>query len=266
VSFLEIELLDTSTPPREWSEESSSASEEQCIAAYEAIADEYDSPEHRTTGELTRLSCLAIDEPAVAVVFDRPGPSVVELGCGTGAFTVGLRQRMRGGRLLISDPSMRMLRHAERRLENLAGEAGDSPSHHALRSSARQILPRIATPPDLIAAGLADPYLSNSLLRQIRRASTVHTHFLVTVPTRRWAVVERGGRLGVPLELTRFRTQEGHIVRSPSLTLESDELAKRLSASGFRVVGHGTIESQTRSWKTPPEIAWALGRPAVSPV
>jgi SAM-dependent methyltransferase len=233
------------------------------IAAYDAIAEEYDDPQHRTTAELGRLSRIAVCEAPVDAAFGRVHPLIVELGCGTGAFTVNLARRMQGGQLVITDPSLRMLRQAVRNVASATAE-GPRVSSLALCASAVEVLQSLATPPDLIAAGLADPYLSEALLRDARRISTTDTHMLVTVPTRRWAVAERAGRLDIPLQQTRFRTRNGGVVHSRSVALEPGELAEWLSASGFRAIAHGAIESHEESWDPRPEIAWALGRPAVS--
>lgn len=238
-------------------------SSDDSIAAYDAIAEEYDSPQHRTTGELGRLSRRAVCEAPIEDVFSRSNALIVELGCGTGAFTAELVRRMHGGQLLITDPSMRMLRRAVRHLADGTAETG-AISSLALCASAAETLPRLAVAPDLIAAGLADPYLSDSLFRDARRCSTAFTRVLVTVPTRRWAIAERQGRLRIPLDQTRFRTRKGHTVHSRSLTLDPDELASSFSANGFQVVAHGAIEANAGDWNPRPEIAWALGRPTVA--
>lgn len=230
------------------------------VAAYDAIASEYDQPWHRTTRELERLSASALRSAPLEETLSRPNPLVVELGCGTGAFSAELSERMSGGRLLLSDPAGCMLRRATSRLA--ATDAGIS--NVALQASAARVLSQLASPPALIAAGLADPFLSQSLLRTALRVADRETRVLVTVPTRRWAAVERRERLGIPIDQTRFRTITGGAVYSRSLALDANDLAELFASSGFAVVAHGAVAADPGEWSPAPEVAWTLGRPIVA--
>jgi hypothetical protein len=232
------------------------------IAAYDAIANEYDQPAHRTTRELERLSALALSAAPLGDVLTGPDPLVVELGCGTGAFSAALRKHMRGGQLLLSDPVGAMVSQAQNRL---AGGA-DGVAVVAFRASATEVLSRLESPPALIAAGLADPYLSSALLRLVMRAADRETQMLVTVPTRSWATVERGERLRVPIDRTRFRTAGGDAVHSRSFTFDPDELVEFFGGNGFVVDSHGAIATESEGWDPVPEVSWALARPVLVPV
>jgi SAM-dependent methyltransferase len=232
------------------------------LAAYGTIAEEYDQPWHRTTRELERLSAIALREAPLDGVFVEPKPLVVELGCGTGAFSIGLSARMGMGQLLLSDPVAAMVSRAQSRL----AAAGSAVSTVAFRATAAEILARLESPPALIAAGLADPYLSPSLLRLAMRVADRTTHMLVTVPTRGWAAVERGERLRIPIDRTRFNTIAGGAVHSRSLTLDADDLAELFAANGFAVTAHGTVATDSEGWVAAPEISWALARPVVAAV
>jgi precorrin-6B methylase 2 len=230
------------------------------VAAYEAIAGEYDQPWHRTTRELERLSALALRSAPLDGVLSRPNPLVVELGCGTGAFSVELVKRMSGGQILLSDPAEGMLRRAMNRLA--ATDAGVA--NIALRAPAASVLSQLVSPPALIAAGLADPFLSQPLLRTALRAADPETRVVVTVPTHRWAMVERGKRLGIPIDQTRFRTVTGGAVRSRSLSLDANDLVELFASSGFAVIAHGTITADPGEWSPAPEVAWTIGRPIIA--
>ncbi len=232
------------------------------LAAYYAIAEEYDQPWHRTTRELERLSAIALHEAPLDDILADPKPLVVELGCGTGAFSVELSARMRTGQLLLSDPVAAMVSRAQSRL----AAAGSAVSTVAFRATAAEILARLESPPALIAAGLADPYLSPSLLRLGMRVADLATHMLVTVPTRGWAAVERGERLRIPIDRTRFNTVAGGAVHSRSLTFDADDLAEFFTGNGFAVVAHGTVATDCGGWDPVPEISWALARPVVAAV
>jgi SAM-dependent methyltransferase len=265
VNFLKVDSAGMESGSSARVDSGSSVRVDESVAAYDAIAEEYDSPQHRTTGELGRLSRLALQAAPLDDVFDGADPLVVELGCGTGAFTAALAERMRGGRLLITDPAARMLRLAVRQLAP-GPRAGRRIASFALRASAAEILPIIATPPDLIVASLADPYLSESLFHDARLAGNRGTRMLVTVPSRRWAIEERRDRLRIPLDRTRFRTEGGNTVHSRSLALDPDELAGHFATAGFEAIAHGAIATDAPSWSPRPEVSWALGRPLLEAV
>jgi hypothetical protein len=116
----------------------------------------------------------------------------------------------------------------------------------------------------VIAAGLADPYLSHSLLQALVRIGHRDTRVFVTVPSRRWAIAERE-RLGVPIDRTRFRTTAGDEVFSRSVTLDAPELRDLFEQSGLRRVESGTIAAEDWIGDPQPEIAWAVGRPTLAP-
>lgn len=227
------------------------------IAAYAALAEEYDGVEHRTTRELERLSCLSLAEAPMDEVLGRPNPFVIELGCGTGAFTIELARHMQAGRLLITDPVAPMVHRAINRVSAVA--AADGPSLVPLRATAGEALAKTAIDPDLVAAGLADPYLTDSLLHAAVRVARPGMRLLITVPTRRWATDERLKRLQIPLQETRFRIADGRTVHSRSLTLDPDQLAELISSSGFDVIASGEIQSSITGWNPRPGISWILG-------
>lgn len=234
------------------------------IVAYNSIADEYDEPEHRTTRELERLSRAALRKAPIDDLLRRPDLSVLELGCGTGALTVELAKCLRESQLVITDPAARMLRRAWRRLNDGSPQGKRKTKIFSLTASAAEILPKLVVPPDLIAAGLADPYISESLLREVIRASHRDTWMFVTLPTRRWAIEERQGRLRIPLTQTRFRTKQGEAVFSRSLALEADELSELFATNGFDVAAYGAIATEASGWDPQPEVAWAISRPILA--
>ena len=233
--------------------------EARSIATYDALAAEYDSAEHRATRELERLSGLAL---VAAGILERlgPDPTLVELGSGTGALSRRIAVAAAGGCLLLSDPAPRMLRRAESAVAGLGGAA-----KVALRGSAVEILGRLASPPSAIFAGLADPYLGDPLLAALRRACGPETLVFCSVPSRRWAVVERGRRLGIALDQTRFRTQEGGELYSRSLCLDAEELAGLFLVGGFEIRGGGSEPAASPDQDGAPEVAWVAARPRLAP-
>ncbi len=231
-------------------------SQAQSIASYDALAVEYDGVEHRTTRELERLSGLGLEASGL---FGRlgPDPLMVEVGSGTGALSREIAAAKPGGCLLLSDPAPRMLRRAE----DAVAAADGVLAAIALRGPAVEILDRLVSRPAAILAGLADPYLSESLVVALRRACAPQTLVFCSVPSRRWAEVERGQRLGIAPDQTRFRTREGDAVYSRSLCLDSKELVELFAAGGFEVLADGSERAGAVGWDPAPEVAWVAVRP-----
>ncbi len=184
---------------------------------------------------------------------------MLEVGAGTGVLTEALLRSMRDGYLVFSDPARGMVARAT---ERLAGIGKSSPAVPMI-AGASEMATKVGFSPDVIAAGLADPYLSHSLLQALARVGGRDTRVFVTVPSRRWAVAERQ-RLGVPIDRTRFRTAAGDEVFSRSLVLDASELRDLFEQSGLRRVESGTIAAEDWIGDPQPEIAWAVGQPMLA--
>ena len=184
-------------------------------------------------------------------------PWVVEIGAGTGALTLGLLTTQRVHRLLVTDPAARMLGRALAKVESL----DPSTQVEGLHASATEVLSGLPHSPDLIVAGLADPYFSPEFLWQVRRVSGPHTYVFVTLPGSDWAAAERGARLQLPLDQTRFRMANGICLRSRSTTMHELELAGMFEACDFHAVRHGTVRLPATKRKPAPEVVWLLGHP-----
>jgi hypothetical protein len=166
---------------------------------------------------------------------------------------------MRGGYLVFSDPAPGMVARAT---EHLAEIEKSSPAVPMI-AGASETATSVGFRPDVIAAGLADPYLSRSLLQALVHAGRRDTRVFVTVPSRRWAIAERK-RLGIPIDRTRFRTVVGEEVFSRSLVLDSPELRDLFGQSGLQEVESGMITAKDWIGDPQPEIAWAVGRPTLA--
>ena len=116
----------------------------------------------------------------------------------------------------------------------------------------------IARAPDLIAAGLADPFLDEVNLKTLRASVADGTYLFLTVPSRRWARRERSERLGIPVDITRFRLQDGTVVFARSLTYDQDDLQRLVLGAGFAALAAGSERSDD-TWSRP-EVCWTLGR------
>jgi hypothetical protein len=173
--------------------------------------------------------------------------------------TEALLRPLRGGYFVFSDPAPGMVARAA---ERLAGIEKSSPVVPMI-AEASEMATRVGFRPDVIAAGLADPYLSHSLLQALVRIGHRDTHVFVTVPSRRWAIAERQ-RLGIPIDRTRFRTAAGDKVFSRSVTLDAPELRDLFEQSGLRRVESGTSAAEDWIGGPQPEIAWAVGRPTLA--
>jgi SAM-dependent methyltransferase len=229
-------------------------SPEDTVAAYERLADEYDSPEHRTTRALERLSADALGDSGLLRRDELTGCTILELGAGTGALTAQLLAGPRLGSIIVTEPSRAMLDRARERANGHADvEFCQEPAVAALLRHGRGA--------DVVVGALADPFLTEDLLHvafaELRRGAWL----FVTVPSRRWAVSERAGRLMIPVDRTRFRTHDGEIVWSSSSARDEGELRGLLSATRFDVVASGTLAASAASDDAPdPEIAWVLAR------
>jgi SAM-dependent methyltransferase len=236
-----------------------SPSARETIDCYDLLAAEYDSADHGTTRELERLSGLALGDSLLFKKM-RQDPVVLELGSGTGALSCRITREQRGGCLLLSDPAPRMLRRATR----AAATEDAAITTTSLCGSAEEILARLMSPPDAILGGLSDPYLSEALLKSLLGTCAPDTLVFFSVPSRRWARVEREQRLGVPLDRTRFRTNSGRTLFSRSLALDPNDLASLFRTSGIDVLEHGSKRSEDSDLHSPPEVSWVLGRPLLA--
>lgn len=217
-----------------------SAAEELTIAAYDALADEYDSSCHATTRELEKLSISLLVRLLSNKHGDRqPGNSeftyLCDIGCGTGIVPEELWSRgLTPSRLTMVDSSHRMLGHAASRIGNMVAET-DFVQASVFRKDELPCLP----PGAFVTAGLADPYCKRRALLNLRQSFASQGLLFLSVPSRRWALEERSKRIHVSPNRTRFRLRNGSVVVPFSYTYTEDELRALCTEAGFRIIRSG---------------------------
>jgi hypothetical protein len=218
--------------------------------AYEHVAGEYDGAEHHTTRILENLSRRAV-QCAYQQSHARPVHTILEIGAGTGALTGALLGAWPDAQVIATDPSHEMLAVLERKHGSAAGRLA------TVLAEVSSAIAASGGSPDLVAAGLADPFLDPPSLRELRAGMPRGSRLLLTVPSRSWARRERTGRLGIPLDNTRFRLRDGSVVFAKSLTYDEPDMRRLVGAAGFVAPTVGT-ERSTEVWSAP-EVCWALG-------
>ncbi len=226
------------------------------LSAYGRLASEYDQPTHRTTRVLEALSERGLRKAHQQADL-RAVEHVFEIGAGTGALTRAAIELWPNAHLIATDPSPEMLDVLKRRIVSLHPlvevAAADSSTAAGLSNVA----------PDVVVAGLADPYLDSCTAGDLRAICTSTTSLFVSTPSRSWAIRERHGRLGVDHNRTRFRLRDGSVVFAPSLTYDQEQLCELLRQAGFSILCADT-ERSTATW-THPQVCWVLARPTLTP-
>lgn len=221
------------------------------IETYDALADEYDRATHEATRSLEHASLTGLTD---AFTLIRRHDRILELGCGTGVATSVLLSRKQVQYILSSDPSIRMLARAVRKLPSVRAARiawVQMTANNALSNSSHF---------DLVVGSLADPYLDDRHARILAANLADHAHAFFSVPSRRWAVVERESRLGLPVEHTRFLSSNGSPLLARSYTYEPESLCDLFTSNGLHVVGSGWASGQRITDRPRPEISWVLVR------
>jgi SAM-dependent methyltransferase len=229
------------------------------VAAYDGVAAEYDDNSHATTRALERLSLEAYRRARPLERVADASPTVLELGAGTGVLTSLLVSEPSRGKLIVTDPASGMLAAVERVVEGQENvEVRQANAETALSAYDRSV--------DVVAAGLADPFLTAGFLR----ASLPHFQrnglLFLTVPSHRWALAERNERLDIPIESTRFRLASGAELMAASWTYDQSGLTNLVNGCGFAYIDGGTCTGKHSDGGPVPEVAWVLARPRISQV
>lgn len=225
--------------------------EAETVAAYEAVAAEYDESEHATTRALEDLGRAAWARATQGLVLETA--TVVEVGAGTGALSLEIATQLAGGATLwVTDASTGMLESARRKLSHVSAA-------RFARASAfhRETFPAAGTA-DLIVCGLADPYFIEPALPELGAVAQLRASLFVSVPLREWAEEERRVRLGVPADRTRFRLRDGREVTPYSATYTPHELVSLLGRHGWSEAASGALHTESSIGDVAPSIAWAL--------
>ena len=224
------------------------------IATYDRLAAEYDQVAHETTRGLEIASVESLSK-ALRLVARRT--HILELGCGTGVATEALSSVAGVRRIVATDPSQRMLEQAAIRLGNIR------PSLISWVNATAATALSHYSDVNLVVASLADPYLDGNIVQQLVTHLDQGAHAFFSVPSRRWANVERGTRLAISLDLTRFRLSDGSALYARSTTFEPDELENLFTTNGLEIVGSGFVSGSNIRGRPRPEVSWALVRRSV---
>lgn len=221
----------------------------QTLAAYSALAPEYGNSEHATTRSLEAASNRALSSIATKL-FHRSPARVLELGCGHGASSAQIMRSISPIELTVSDPVPEMLSRASSNLESFSGRTvfEQSDATEALFQSGDT---------ELVIAALADPYLDQDLLDHAFTVLRPRTRMFLSVPSRDWALRERTGRLGVPIDKTRFRLRDGSFVECRSNALSPRKLGAIVTDAGMELIASGSLFGpEVHNLET--EISWAV--------
>lgn len=221
------------------------------IATYDRLATEYDLAIHETTRSLESASIKGLGL-ALSLVSKRA--RILELGCGTGVATGLLSAGAGVATIIATDPSHRMLAQAAAKLSAITSRSVDWTAATASRALCDH------ADVDLVVGALSDPYLDETIVPKLAERLRPGTCAFFSVPSKRWAALERGTRLGVPMDQTRFRSVEGNVLYARSLTLEPDELERLLTAHGMHAVDAGAVDGPSLSEGPQPEVSWVLVR------
>ena len=209
------------------------------IATYDALACEYDLPEHHTTRVLEHLTTRAWS------LVTRGGllagkRKVTELGCGTGSFSrVLLDTLSEAVHFHLVDASRFMLAICRVKLRDQIQRR----EIRIIQSTVEDV--SVAAPlsdSSLIVAGLADPFLTDEAVAMIRRSSMITSYLFFTLPARDWAVAERRSLGLSDSTLTRFRSVTGRSLRARSYTYEETEIRQMLERHRFRIIQLGSLQ------------------------
>jgi len=201
------------------------------VPAYEKLALEYDSEEHRTTRILERESVDSIETLLERYPRLRQAEKVLEVGCGTGNLTrVILSHTPATAELVLLDSSKMMLKLAEARL---------SAAHRrTIKFRQASILSDVPTEAlgkfDLVVCGLADPYFVVDAVYRLRRLTKEDGFLIVSLPEKAWTVAERRERLDLPSNQTRFRLASGEVLKAYSFSYFEEELKDLLAEADFQ--------------------------------
>jgi SAM-dependent methyltransferase len=186
----------------------------------------------------------------------------LELGCGTGAFSLELIKSMSEGckhTLVDSSPTMAALCRVKVRKFI---EVGMARVVQLSMASVDTCLPPATY--DFVAASLGDPFLKPEALDSIRHVCTDSARLFVTFPEKGWA--ERQGEFtGSPSPTqTVIHDVLGRTHVPRSLTFTEGELRHALQRAGFSILQlgvktHTPVQGDTPMiWKHPPRIVYAL--------
>jgi SAM-dependent methyltransferase len=215
-------------------------------AAYEALAAEYDAPEHSTTRRLERLSNALVrswlEENYASYDASTNRLRVLEVGCGTGSLTEVMVETIGAISTIVAiDQSAAMIAVAGKRLNAKLGKASEL---RLLQQSVYSVGKRHGLAMfDLVIGGLVDPFLEPEALRCMVGAMHSGSRLVLTTPHRHWADWERRTRLHVAPTRTSFRLRDGSTVMPLSFTYLEEDLPALLGHAGLALHESRTLSA-----------------------
>lgn len=190
------------------------SSEPIAINPYAVLANEYYSPEHKTS----RNFDLVTKKIIAPWSSQNWSGKIVELGAGRGRATE-----------FLGVPSQ-ILVQADQCEEMLMIEPRES-CFLQIKCDARST-PFLNNSFNHAIAFLFDPFNDRAFYREVYRLLLKGGSFIGTLPNYTWGTFLRQS-LGLPLDQTRFLTKNGKVIFAPSLLSSNDELTRELTEVGF---------------------------------
>jgi SAM-dependent methyltransferase len=229
------------------------------VGSYDQLAPEYDLSAHEATRSLEKASLKGL-RTVQRLLASHGVRRALELGCGTGTATASLIDWDGLESVVASDPSAQMLASARGKVRaRSAIRRPGGPSLLWIQQTAVEAI-RAHGDVDLVVASLADPFFEQSTAATLGATLLVGSYAFLSVPSRRWAIAERSGRLQMPLDLTRFRLVNGEAVVARSHVFEPHELRELLANANFEVLVVNRESGPAISRRPRPEVSWILAR------
>jgi SAM-dependent methyltransferase len=198
--------------------------------AYDCLASEYDEASHLTTRKLENASISGFKKLLDFFTAFKMS-SILEIGCGTGALTLNILNELDVHSLHAIDISRKMIEVSKRKICKAQSQHSAHFETISILMPSKELLKRRY---DLVFCGLADPYLIPIAIRNISEVLAENGLVFFSLPEKNWTEIERGKRIGIPANRTRFSLKNDTYVYCYSFTYELDSLKSILSEYGLK--------------------------------